>query len=214
MEVVKLSMSSSDLHIGAVFQTEWDSRPIRVIAFDEEQVMYDCWWPHIPGWGIESLNRDITYYRTPTCLLLSKSKYLRTEEYTEAELSIHRPDLPFGFAQFANLEWPSMCPATPVEFPCSAAASTDSRSSKPVLDAAKIYLQPFGPKGSSKPGIVLEAEKASGFTMMEVLWHAAQLQSPFLREIKVTTGIGIYRSGIRRKLPSYYIWGAKSRMET
>jgi hypothetical protein len=25
-------MTFSDLHIGAVFQTEWDSRPIRVIA--------------------------------------------------------------------------------------------------------------------------------------------------------------------------------------
>lgn len=91
-------MNSGELHAGAVFQREWDNRPIRIIAFDDEQVMYDCWWPHVPGWGIDSLNRTIAYYRLPLSLFLNKSRYLRTEEYTKAELSVLRPDLPFGFA--------------------------------------------------------------------------------------------------------------------
>jgi hypothetical protein len=207
-------MTFSDLHIGAVFQTEWDSGPLRVIAFDEEVVMYDCWWPHIPGWGIDSLNRTISYYRLPTSLLLSKGKYLRTEAYTEAELSIHRPDLPLAFARFAGLEWPAECPATPEEFPNSSLACPDDQSIQTCLDAAKIYLEPFGPKGSCKPGVMIEAENRARFTVNEILWHAARLQSPFLREVKMTSGIGIYRSGIRRKLPSYYIWGSKSRMDT
>nr|WP_143028963.1 hypothetical protein [Massilia sp. PDC64] len=205
-------MTLNDLHVGAVFQPQWDTRPLRVIAFDEETVMYDCWWPHIPGWGIESLNRHIAYYRVPTSLLLSKGEYLRTEEYTEVELSIHRPDLPFGFARFPNIEWPTVCPVSPDEFPNDSSTCASHQSSRLRLDAAKIYLQPFGPKGSSKSGVMIEAENPAGFTVREILWHAARLQSPFLREIKVTTGIGIYRSGIQRKLPSYYIWGSKSRM--
>lgn len=207
-------MILNGLHIGAVFQPQWDSRPLRVIAFDEETVMYDCWWPHIPGWGIDSLNRNISYYRIPTSLLLSKARYLRTEEYTEVELSIHRPDLPFSFAKFANNDWPSVCPTSPDEFPNDLFACISDESSQPRLNAAKIYLQPFGPKGSSKAGVMIEAENPAGFTVREILWQAARLQSPFLREIKVTTGVGIYRSGIQRKLPSYYIWGSKSRMET
>ena len=207
-------MTLRDLHVGAVFQPQWDSRLLRVIAFDDETVMYDCWWPHIPGWGIDSLNRTLSYYRIPTSLLLSKAKYLRTEEYTEAELAVHRPDLPFGFARFAALDWPTVCPATPEEFPNGSFSCENDQCGHSYLDTAKIYLQPFGPKGSSKPGVMIEAENSVGFSVSEILWHAARLQSQFLRENKLTTGIGIYRSGIQRKLPSYYIWGSKSRMET
>lgn len=201
------------MRIGAVFQTEWNSRPIRVIAFDDNLVMYDSWQPDVPGWGIDSLNRTISYLRIPLSLLLSKSKYLRTEEYCEAELSIHRPDLPFSFAQSANVEWPSISPKTKEDFSAITSSGPHSEASRSILDTSKLYLHPFGPKGSFKPGVVLESENPSGFTIDEVLWHAARLQSPYLREIKVTTGVGIYRSGIQRKLPSYYIWGAKSRME-
>jgi hypothetical protein len=206
-------MNSSHLHSGAVFQTEWDSRPIRIIAFDDEQVMYDSWWPHVPGWGIDSLNRTVSYYRLPTSLLFSKAKYLRTEEYTEAELSIHRPDLPFAFARSPSLEWPTGSPATVEEFPNGLFQLADKPSEPRTLDTPKIYLAPFGPKGSSKPGVLVEAENGTCFTVEEILWRAAQLQSQYLREIKVTAGVGIYRLGIQRKLPSYYIWGAKSRME-
>lgn len=207
-------MNSSDLHVGAVFQPEWDSRPIRIIAFDDEQVMYDCWWPHIQGWGIDSLSRTISYYRLPLSLLLKRSKYLRTDEYTEAELSVHRPDLPFSFAQFADLEWPSIPPVAKEDFPGSISLVARAGASKPRLDTAKLYLLPFGPKGSVKPGVALESENPLGFTIDEMLWHAARLQAPYLREIKATAGVGIYRSGIQRRLPSYYIWGAKSRMES
>lgn len=206
-------MNTSNLQVGAVFQPEWDTRPIRVIAFDAEQVMYDCWWPHVPGWGIDSLNRTISYYRISLSWFLNKSKYLRTDAYTEAELSIHRPDLPFGFARFANIEWPSIPFATKEDFPGSTSIITQVGASTPILNTAKLYLLPFGPKGSSKPGVLLESENPCGFTIEELLWHAARLQSQYLREIKVTNGVGIYRSGIQRKLPSYYIWGAKSRME-
>jgi hypothetical protein len=208
------TMTLNDLHVGAVLQPQWDSRPLRVIAFDEETVMYDCWWPQIPGWGIDSLNRTLAYYRVPTSLLLRQSKHLRTEEYTEAEMAVLRPDLPFSFARFANFEWPTVSPATPEEFPNGSFSCIEDQSSQPCLDAAKIYLEPFGPKGGSKPGVMIEAENRAAFTVKEILWHAARLQSPFLRDTRVTTGVGIYRSGIRRKLPSYYVWGSKSRMGT
>lgn len=167
-----------------------------------------------PDGGIDSLSRTVSYYRIPTRLLLSKASYLRTEAYSDAELSVHRPDLPFAFAQFADLEWPMKCPEGPEEFPNGSISVTKDESSEPRLAASRIFLEPFGPKGASKAGVLLEAANGAWFTEKELIWHAARLQSPFLRAAKVTTGIGIYRSGIRRKLPSYYIWGAKSRMET
>jgi hypothetical protein len=207
-------MNPSQLHSGAVFQTPWNDRPIRIIAFDERQVMYDSWWPHLPGWGINSLSRTVSYFRLPTALLFSKAEYVRTEEYSDAELLVHRPDLPFAFASTTRLEWPTNAPDTAEEFPGNAFQFPADGSCEPqTLDTPKIYLGPFGPKGSCRPGILLEAENGRFFTVEEILWQAAKLQAQFLRDVKATAGVGIYRSGIQRKLPSYYVWGSKSRME-
>lgn len=157
-------MNSSNLHVGAVFQLEWDTRPIRVIASDDEQVMYDSWFSHSSVWGIDSLNRSISYFRMPLSLLLTKSKYLRTDEFTKAELSVHRPELPFGFARCAELEWPSIPPAAKEDFPGKSYVARFG-AHMPILDTAKLYLLPFGPKGSGKTGVLLESESSYGFTV-------------------------------------------------
>lgn len=172
--------------------------------------MYDCWWPHVPSWGIDSLNRTVFYYRLPISMLLGKVRYLRTEEYSDAELAIHRPDLPFAFAKSASLEWPMSRPSVIDDLPNGLIPSAGIDCRRPsTLDTPKIYLSPFGPKGSSKPGVLVEAENGKCFTVEEMFLRAAQLQSQYLRETKVTSGAGIYRLGIQRKLPSYYIWGGE-----
>lgn len=203
-------MEIEELNLGDVFQPEWDARPIRVLAFDNEQVMYDSWLPHASKWGIDSLSQRASYYRIRTSFLLNKASYLRTEIYTEQERAVHRPDLPFSFARIDDIEWPMTCPASALDFPKlhSQAASGE----KVVLDAPRIYLEPFGPKGGPKPSALITAENGIRFTVEEMLWHAARLQFQHLRDEKITEGVGIYRSGIQRGLPSYYVWGAKSRM--
>jgi len=203
-------MKIEELELGAVFQPEWDIRPIRVLAFDSEQVMYDSWLPHASRWGIDSLSQRISYYRIRTSSLLNKAMYLRTEIYTEQERAVHRPDLPFSFARIDSLEWPMTCPASTHDFPQS--LSQAANGEKVLLDAPRIFLEPFGPKGGPKPSALIAAEDEKSFTVEEMLWHAARLQFQHLRDEKIIQGVGIYRSGIQRGLPSYYVWGAKSRM--
>ncbi|MYM36424.1 hypothetical protein GTP38_19020 [Duganella sp. FT94W] len=203
-------MEIEDLELGAVFQPEWDARPIRVLAFDSEQVMYDSWLPHASKWGIDSLSRRISYYRIRTSFLLNKASYLRTEIYTEQERAVHRPDLPFSFARIDSLEWPMACPASTLDFPNL--LSQAANGEKVLLDAPRIYLEPFGPKGGPKPSVLIAAKNGKSFPVEEMLWHAARLQFQHLRDEKIIEGVGIYRSGLQRGLPSYYVWGAKSRM--
>lgn len=81
-----------------------------------------------------------------------------------------------------------------------------------LLDAPRIFLEPFGPQGGPKPSALVAAENAKTFNVEEVLWHAARLQFQHLRDEKIIQGVGIHRSGFQRALPSYYVWGAKSRM--
>lgn len=33
------------------------------------------------------------------------------------------------------------------------------------------------------------------------------LPGPFVGDVRLTEGVGIYRAGIKKRLPSYYIWG-------
>ena len=65
----------------------------------------------------------------------------------------------------------------------------------------------------SKPTTLLTAQDGESFTEVEMLWHAWQLQAPYLRERQIAKGIGIHRLGIQRRKPSYSIWGAKSKLE-
>lgn len=207
-------MPNDNLELGAVFQPDWHSTPLRVLAFDRQQVMYDVWSTDESRWGINSLNQRISYYRLPTSLLLDRSLYLRTDEYSELERAIHRPDLPFSFGANATLDWPMICPGTVTDFPGRTKdASVHVESQSLELVAPQIYLSPFGPKGGSKPSALITAANGRCFMIDEILWRAARLQFSHLRDDKVTQGVGIYRSGIQKTLPSFYIWGAKSRMD-
>lgn len=206
-------MNLEELHIGAVFELPEGAFTLaRVIAFDDETLMCEYWYPENKVWGLGALNWISTFYRNPKLQFLEYNKYLRTEEFTKHQLSIIRPDLPFSFAGFPCVKWPKVSPSTPEEFPNGLIACDEGYSGRGAyLHAPKIYLEPFSHKGTCKAGILIKAENGLGFSVDEILWHAARVQSPFLGDTKLTRGIGIHRQGLRKGLPSYYIWGAESR---
>ena len=54
----------------------------------------------------------------------------------------------------------------------------------------------------------------AGFTDAELLVAAWEIQAPHLRAEVRTEGVGLHRSGLHRRIPSYYIWGSQSRLQT
>ncbi|MFC7517510.1 hypothetical protein ACFQUU_21090 [Herbaspirillum sp. GCM10030257] len=203
------------LELGAVYKPDWDERLIRVIAFDNNVVMYDVWWPGVEGWGLGKLTGKVAYYRISTQLLLARASYVRTDEYSELEFKTNRPDLPFSFSQSTALNWYDQVPENIERLAhifevCGEGAGA---ACAPCLGTAQVYVSPFGPKGSSKPAILIKADDGNAFTVAELLWNAWQLQLPNLRETRLTDGVGLYRLGLQKQIPSYYIWGAKSRLE-
>jgi hypothetical protein len=201
-------MSPEAIQIGAVFQPSFDERPIRLIAVDDREVMYDSWWPHRSAWGFASLPGTVSYYRMPRRVLLERCRYLRSEPLSPAELDVHRPDLPLRFGASPDLEWPD---ADQLEaFPGRIAASFPSSLG---LAATRLYLCPFGPKGRSKPGVLVEPDAPHAATIRGLLARAAAIQAPHLRDQRPTRGIGVYRLGLQRKVPSYYLWGSQSKAD-
>jgi hypothetical protein len=77
-----------------------------------------------------------------------------------------------------------------------------------------IYLAPFGPNNGARPATLLEASDGKAFTAAELLWLAWKLPKPHLGSSPLTRGIGLHRAGFQRKTPSYYIWGALSRLDS
>ena len=207
-------MHPHPIELGAVYQTEWGNDPLRVIAFDDEVTMYGAWHSYANAWSSDS-HKSMSYYRLPTPLLVERSTYIRTDAYTDAEFKRHRPDLPLSLARRLDLAWTSGLPAdiAGIEETLRGRSRDGSAiSARPVLQASAIVLEPFGPKGGQRRGTLIEPSDGKAFCEAELIWHAWRIQAPFVRSPALTRGIGIYRSGIQRGLPSYYVWGSTSMM--
>ena len=147
------------------------------------------------------LSGDFTYCRLPRRHVEANARYVRTDALTETELQIHRPDLPFAVARRDDVSW------------YEPAWQEDAFETTSVLPVGVIYLAPFGPRDSAKTAVLLTAENGEWFTEAELLTKAKVLQEPFVGDVRLTEGVGIYRAGIKKRIPSYYIWGARSRAE-
>lgn len=194
-------MSVRQIELGDVYETNWTANPIRIIALDADVVMYDAWWPHKGAWGMAKLRGSFTYYRIAREALEVDMRYLRSEPLTQEEKEVHRPDLSLSFGRNNTLSWYDEWPVT------------DLASSKQLLEAPAIFIGPFGPRDSTKPYVLVEAENGKFFKEAELLALAKTIQSPYLGEARLTQGVGIYRSGIKSRIPSFYIWGSRSRSE-
>lgn len=187
--------------LGVVFEIDRSPYLLRVIAFDEVEVMYDVWWPHAGAWSMARLLGTFTYYRLSRQYFDTHARYVRTDPLSEKELQVHRPDLPFAVARHLEVSW----------YEPSWQGQDFGRT--PVIPVNALYLRPFGPRDSAKPSILLTADDGVAFTEAELLDKAKALQTPFIGDVRLTEGVGLYRDGFRKRLPSYYLWGARSRSE-
>jgi hypothetical protein len=193
----------SKIETGAVFRFPHDERPNRVLIHHGDVVMYDAWWPHLDGWGLQDLKaimrQRITYYVATVSTVLEKATYLWSEPLSADERAVHRPDLPFTALQNQATTWSD----PPDRLGEQAAAE---------LKASGLYLFPFGPGGGTKAGIRVTADDGSSFSADELIRKAQTVQARHLTDAAPVAGVGIYRSGLQRGLPAYYLWGAESRM--
>jgi hypothetical protein len=60
----------------------------------------------------------------------------------------------------------------------------------------------------------MRADDNSRVTGAELMRKAAVVQMPHLGNRPIVEGAGVYRQGLHRGRPSFYLWGAASRLET
>lgn len=198
-------METSLVVLGGVYELRDLADPVRVIAFDRHVVIYDTWCSHKNVWAMARLSGRYSYYRLPTDYFERHSLYLRADELTQHESDVHRPDLPFAIAQHEDLSW--------YEAWGRDGSVAGLAQIGPAIRTPAVYLAPFGAKDGQKPAVLVKAGNGSCFSETELLLYAYDIQRLHIGGERLTKGVGIYRSGIQGKLPSYYLWGSRSRLD-
>jgi hypothetical protein len=193
---------------GGVYNTILSEDPVRVLRFDDIEVFYDAYWSSLDKWTFaSSLKRSGAYYRTTPGVFLRNATFLRPQPLTSEELNTFRPDLPNRLCRNKNMTWTAKIFHELEDFKKYASLFRCDISDSIILPVPNISLTPFGAKGrvtSLKPTLISSVDK-NGFSSIELLWHANNIQAEHSKHI-VDNGVGIYRSGHYKKVPSYYIW--------
>ena len=96
-------MSKMELLAGGIYQTKWSKEPVRILLFDQYEVMYDSYWSTLEKWTF-ALNRTSTYYRIPPSFF-KDAELISVLPLDAKEIAIYRPDLPLRVCRNKFLTW-------------------------------------------------------------------------------------------------------------
>lgn len=191
------------LCLGDVRPLQGDGRAIRVMAFDQFEVLYDLWWEGL-GWGTTRL-RNKSYYRAVISRVISQPR-LRVEPLTEKEMSVHQPDLPLRFLRHRSVNWTQLEADSPEALTAKLSALGWDVASLPGVPTAAITLVCPGPTESAPiRQAKVRAGESGQITATEVLWEAGRLFQS--QGMEADNGVGFYRLGVWSGLPAYMLRG-------
>ena len=200
---------TAKLFVGGVYQTILAEGPARVIGLDDDEVFYDAYLPFLNQWSLPTKPRsNCTYFRTWPTVFMKNAQFLREEPLTVGELQVFRPDLPMKLCRYTDLSWADQPIPEFAIYRDQVREMIGDVSDVVVLPVTTITLRPFGRKGTitALKSSIVSSERSEGFSTLELLWLAHNIQAPHLKE-RLPKGVGIFRSGHEKKVPSYYIGG-------
>ena len=184
----------NELELGGIYSVKWDKRPMRILAFDDKELFYDCYWSEIDKWTFTGKLKtsNSKFYRISTKYFKSTSKKISLLKLSKEEYLLIKPNFPLRFCRIKDFNF--------------------SNFSDYLQDINKIYIQndcelifqnkivllPRTKKDRIMKGEIVEVKNIS-----ELLKKAKELQE--INKNLNFNGIGFFRSGIIKKLPSYYI---------
>ena len=193
-----------ELEIGGIYLTEWDERSYRIIGLDEIEVFYDCLWSHDNSWAFSgNFRKKCYFYRTASPLFAKKSNRQDIQTMTNEEQRFFRPDLLMRIGRIKDLNWNGFAQKNFQDFRDYIHLNVSSEILNQKLDIEEIIVLPSGPKGGFKKGEKLTANNNEFFTVSELLWKSKAIQEAVNSER--SNGVGLYRIGFEKGLPSYYI---------
>jgi hypothetical protein len=186
-------MTNTELKIGGIYKTQFDSRPYRIIGLDDYEVFYDCLWSDNKWTFSDNFKVKTIFYRMFVDHFALKSELIEFRKLTDIEMKYFRPDLPMRFGRIKNVSWNSI--------DSSGFRYLNSHFQETKITTNKIVLVPYGPKGALQKGIVIESNNE--LNIIEIIKQAMIIQSEVNQQ--KSNGIGFYRLGYEKGLPRYSI---------
>jgi hypothetical protein len=175
---------------------------VRLLFFDEFEVFYE---PYIPesGW-LYSKRRTFSFSRMEREFFVNAIiGEIGTSQDLYPSDSLIRPDLPIRFARLKNISWGDRQLDSIQTINSLLVNSGFNNLEYKFLKSEKVYLHPAGKTGTFKSGVLVESAKEEGFAISDIVWQANNVQKNI--ESKYINGIGIYRSGVKNRIPSFIL---------
>jgi hypothetical protein len=174
---------------------------MRVFSYDEFEILYDARLLST-GWQFNNLKKYVKFSRSPNNFKNASYEFQYLMPLTDEELQIIRPHLPMRLARIPELSWLDKMFATQAQIE-NYIADKHAHLMTDKLETDKIYLEARYRQKNTKAATLITADNGKYFTVPELIFKANQIYSGVYN---VTgEGIGIFRSGIKGKLPQYYI---------
>jgi hypothetical protein len=190
--------------LGGIYQTRWDARPLRVIGCNETEIHYDCWWPELKSWSFSGTRKSrVSFYRTSVQAFMEGAQLLEERPFSQSEWNCFRPDLPLHAFRNPRLFWKDIPNDSIASFQSWCDAQPDLSSTATPLIASDLVFCALLKNGNPSKGMHINAPQNA----LRLLWHAAQIHQQWGGAS--LSGIGLYRLGYERGIPSYYIGGSQ-----
>jgi hypothetical protein len=176
-------------------------RIVRILCTDDFEYYYeplgadDVWWS-------KRFHSTFNFLIWPIHHEFTTYEFQYLMPFTDLEQQVLRPDLPMRMARIKELSWNQNILHNQVEL-SEFLRKTNGAILEEIMDAGSIMLWPFPKKGAPKPAKIISADNGKYFTAVELLVKANAIRAEVNDSASV--GVGIFRSGIKSKLPSYYI---------
>jgi len=180
------------LIVGGIYSTNWDERPVRVLAFDDHELFYDCYLPELKKWSRSGNIRTFDFYRISSEYFLRNSKQVGILELSEKEHIKFKLNFPFRFCRIKEFNFSNF------ETIVNNLQNYKFKNDFDIIFNNKIILSPRTKKGAFMKGESIEIKN-----IKELLTKTKELQE--MAKNLDFNGIGFFRSGIINNLPSYYI---------
>jgi len=210
---------------GYIYKPNWGP-DCKILMFDEKEIFYGV---------INESNelkyaniKTLIYLRTTTDFFRETSTLLLKSDLTKQEEAIHKPDLPLRLNCFKETFWTTKKFEDISEFKSFLIEHGIDFKKFDNLNTNRVVIFPHGQQSSSKKPVILE-NKVDSFNGLELMYNCFNIQQQYVnpkklyfsrfrlitkgREEKRLTGFGLYRTGIKGNIPSYYLGGYLSFLE-
>ena len=200
-------MNSATLRPGDVLMSRADGVRTRVILCDQYEIMYDVLDPTTEKWHkLGSLNAFIIYYRGEISWFVGSHEFVDHDDYSEDICKVIRPDLPLRLCRNKDMFWTGSTFDSPAEYQAFVSEHVDRAwLCEGRLELPEVYLAADPLESGMKKPVLVRAADGNGFSYVELMWHAQNIQSSYQGKKRSHRGVGIYRLGHLERIPSYAI---------